>query len=352
VLLSSKEHYLRINNGMDTLTELSLYTGYGGFTLGLRLAGIPVRTVCYVEIDKYRQRLIEARIKDGLLDDAPIWDDARTFDGEPWRGTVDIITAGFPCQPHSVAGQRRGAADERNLWPDTARVIGEVAPRIILLENVPGIISTGYALQVIGDLARMGYDCEWGIVSARDAGANHLRKRWWVLAYTFNCSNKWWKGQDSKEDRIQSNSEKAICPRQPSGASGLQADVANASSAGRPKITRGTFGNEGKDEGWTSKEDNESQCDGESSGKADVADTHNSGGQAFTDGSHRNREEKDEGWKEQPQSMFNRPSWWAVEPELGRVAHGVANRVDRLKALGDGIVPAVVAEFLRRIATR
>jgi len=103
-----------MTNGMDILTELSLYTGYGGFSLGLRLAGLPVKAVCYVEIDRYRQKLIQARIKDGYLDDAPIWDDAKTFNGREWRGVVDIITGGFPCQPHSVAGQRRGEADERN----------------------------------------------------------------------------------------------------------------------------------------------------------------------------------------------------------------------------------------------
>ena len=111
---------------MDSLNELSLFTGYGGFSLGLRLAGVPTRTVGYVEIDKYCQQLIQARIKDGFLDDAPIWPDICAFDGEQCRGVVDIITAGFPCQPHSVAGQRRGEADERNLWPDTLRVIRDV----------------------------------------------------------------------------------------------------------------------------------------------------------------------------------------------------------------------------------
>ena len=126
---------------MDTLTEISLFSGYGGFSLGLRLAGVETQTVCYVEKEPYCQQIIQTRIKDGYLDDAPIWDDITTFDGRPWRGHVDLVTGGFPCPPWSVAGQRRGEADERNLWPDTLRVIREVGPRYVLLENVQGLAS-------------------------------------------------------------------------------------------------------------------------------------------------------------------------------------------------------------------
>ena len=173
-------------------TEMSLFSGYGGFSLGLRLAGLTTRTICYVEWDKYCQQVIQARIGDGHLDDAPIWDDIKSFDGRPWRGTVDILSAGFPCQPHSNAGLRkiaRGLSDDRDLWPDCLRVISEVAPRTgILLENVPGILvgSDGrppYGGTVVGELAEIGYDAEWRVISAADAGAPHLRNRWWLLAY-------------------------------------------------------------------------------------------------------------------------------------------------------------------------
>ena len=179
-------------NDMDIstgkLTEMSLFSGYGGFTLALRLAGLSTRTVCYVEWDKYCQQVIQARIGDGHLDDAPIWDDIKSFDPGPWRGTVDILSAGFPCQPHSNAGLRKGADDDRNLWPDTLRIIGEVGPRLAILENVPGILVGGdgrppYGGTVVGQLAEVGYDAEWRIVSAADAGAPHLRNRWWLLAY-------------------------------------------------------------------------------------------------------------------------------------------------------------------------
>ena len=169
-------------------TEMSLFSGYGGFSLGLRLAGLNTRTICYVEWDKYCQQVIQARIGDGHLDDAPIWDDIKSFDGRPWCGTVDILSAGFPCQPHSNAGLRKGAADDRNLFPDTLRIIGEVGPRLVILENVPGInVGNGgrppYGGTVVGELAEVGYDAEWRVISAADAGAPHLRNRWWLLAY-------------------------------------------------------------------------------------------------------------------------------------------------------------------------
>ena len=165
------------------MNHLSLFTGYGGFDLGLRLANLQIRTVMYVEWERYPQEIIKARIKDGTLDDAPIWADISTLDGSQLRGVVDIITGGFPCQPHSVAGKGQGAGDDRNLWPDTARIIGEVRPRYVLLENVPGIIANRYIGTVLGSLSELGYDTEWGIVSAAEAGALHLRKRWWCLAH-------------------------------------------------------------------------------------------------------------------------------------------------------------------------
>ena len=177
---------------MDIHTELSLFTGYAGFTLGLRLAGINARTVCYVEQDPYCVSVLKARIGEGYLCDAPIWDDVTTFDGKPWRGLVDVITAGFPCQPFSVAGKRKGADDSRNMWPETIRVIREVRPRYALCENVPGLISGdhGYFGRILNDLSQSGYDARWRIVSAADVGAPHLRKRLWILASMVNANKE------------------------------------------------------------------------------------------------------------------------------------------------------------------
>ena len=173
---------------MGAYTVLDCFSGYGGFGLGLRLAypDADFRTVAYIEWDKYCQRVIQARIGDGLLDDAPIWDDIKSFDGGPWRGTVDILSAGFPCQPHSNAGLRKGADDDRNLWPDTLRIVREVGPGLVILENVPGILvgSPPYGGTVVGQLSEAGYDAEWRVISAAEAGAPHLRNRWWLVAHT------------------------------------------------------------------------------------------------------------------------------------------------------------------------
>ena len=171
------------------MNELSLFSGYGGFSLGLRLAGLETRTVGYLEIDGYCQKILQKRMREGFLDDAPIWADIRAFDGTQYRGLVDLVTAGFPCQPHSTAGLRKGADDDRNLWPDTLRIIGEVGSSLVILENVPGINvrpddgRPPYGGTVVGELAEAGYDAEWRVVSAADAGAPHLRNRWWLVAY-------------------------------------------------------------------------------------------------------------------------------------------------------------------------
>jgi DNA (cytosine-5)-methyltransferase 1 len=164
------------------LRALHLCSGYGGFELGLRLAGIPARTVAHVERDAYAAATLVARMADQVLDQAPVWSDLTTFDGAPWRGRVDLITAGFPCQPFSQAGQRRGVDDERWLWADIARIVADVGPRFVLLENVPGLVRLGLP-HVLADLADLGFDAEWGLLSAAAVGAPHRRERIWILAY-------------------------------------------------------------------------------------------------------------------------------------------------------------------------
>ena len=114
------------------MNVLSLFTGYEGFGLGLKLAGVDTRHVGYVEIDPYAQQLIQQRIEDGHLDWAPIITDIKAADFRPMAGLVDLITAGFPCQPHSTAGRRLGEADPRDLWPDTLATISTVAPAYVL----------------------------------------------------------------------------------------------------------------------------------------------------------------------------------------------------------------------------
>lgn len=174
------------------MRELSLFTGAGGGLLGTKLLGW--KAVGYVEWDDYCQQVIAQRIKDGCLDNAPIFGDINTFLSEgyatSYTGMVDVITAGFPCQPFSIAGKQRGADDERNMWPQTAAVIRTVRPRFVLLENVPGLLSHRYFGTILGDLAAMGYDCRWDCVSAAEIGAPHVRERVFIVAYTGDKPNQ------------------------------------------------------------------------------------------------------------------------------------------------------------------
>jgi len=164
------------------MNELALFAGAGGGILGGSLLGW--RTVCAVEIDPYAQRVLLARQRDGILSPFPIWDDVRTFDGHPWAGHVDIVSGGFPCQDISAAGKGAGIDGERSgLWSEFARIIREVRPRFVLVENSPMLTSRGLG-RVLGDLAELGFDAEWGVLGADDAGAPHIRKRIWILAYT------------------------------------------------------------------------------------------------------------------------------------------------------------------------
>lgn len=158
--------------------ELALFAGLGGGILGGLVLGAKV--VCAVENDPYCIEVLLRRQEDGSLPPFPIWDDAKTFDGHPFRGFTDVVTAGFPCQPFSIAGQQQGEDDDRNLWPHTCRIIGEVRPRTVLLENVPGIV--GYLPTILRDLAALGYDAKSALISAAQAGAPHRRNRWWCVA--------------------------------------------------------------------------------------------------------------------------------------------------------------------------
>lgn len=162
------------------LRELALFAGAGGGILGGKLLGW--RTVCAVELDKYAASVLLARQNDGLLSPFPIWDDIRTFDGRQWRGIVDVVSGGFPCQDISAAGKGAGIEGERSgLWVEMARIIDEVRPRFAFVENSPMLTSRGLG-RVLGDLAEMGFDARWGVFSASDIGARHLRERIWIVA--------------------------------------------------------------------------------------------------------------------------------------------------------------------------
>lgn len=162
------------------MNELALFAGAGGGILGGHLLGW--RCVCAVERDPYARDVLVARQNDGCLPAFPIWDDVRTFDGRPWRGVVDVVSGGFPCQDISLAGKGAGIDGERSgLWREMARIIGEVRPRFVFVENSPALVRRGLAV-VLGDLAAMGFDARWGVLGAHHVGAAHHRERLWVVA--------------------------------------------------------------------------------------------------------------------------------------------------------------------------
>ena len=164
----------------STMRELALFAGAGGGILGGKLLGW--RTVCAVEWDAYAASVLVARQNDKTLEPFPIWDNVQTFDGRPWRGRVDVISGGFPCQDISAAGKGAGIDGERSgMWSHMARIVGEVLPRFVYVENSPMLVGRGLA-RVISDLTALGYDCRWGVLGADDVGAPHERKRLWLVA--------------------------------------------------------------------------------------------------------------------------------------------------------------------------
>ena len=165
------------------MRELSLFTGAGGGLLGTHLLGFT--PIGYVEFNDYCQRVIAARIKDGVLPDAPIFSDIRAFNHEGYAtsyyGMVDVITAGFPCPCFSIASAMHGTKSE-NLWPDTMQTIDVVRPKRVLLENSDRVIKGGYILEIAKDLDTLGYGVRWDVISAAEFGADHYRPRSWIIA--------------------------------------------------------------------------------------------------------------------------------------------------------------------------
>ena len=291
----------------STLNELALFAGAGGGILGGILCGF--RTVCAVEHDPYARDVLVARQNDGCLHPFPIWDDVCTFDGTPWRGLVDVVSGGFPCQDISVAGKGAGIDGERSgLWGEMRRIIGEVRPLFVLVENSPALTLRG-GVRVTADLAALGYVGRNGVLGAVHAGANHRRERIWFVA------NPASKRSEQATERQKPHLAVPVVGRETSRG---QAPVAD-SGGGRCGGSRsGQMELAGRAEAISSSET--------------LADTNGAGREeqrcAVADGAEHETAECG--------------GWWESEPDVGRVAHGVAARVDRLRCLGNGQVPAVV----------
>ena len=292
----------------ETLNELALFAGAGGGILGGHLLGW--RTVCAVEWDAYAASVLVARQNDGCLPPFPIWDDVQTFDGRPWRGRVDVVSGGFPCQDISCAGKGAGIDGERSgMWKHMARIIGEVLPQFVFVENSPMLVGRGLGT-VLADLAEMGYDAEWGVVGAHHATAPHKRDRIWVLGRNAN-------GNDvGAVGGIRQGEASATC--------GIREELAHSTSEGLEGIERSQF--EGHGIGFADSSKKMAYSDSQRFAQLhNAAQSTNQGQSAWC---------ATEGWRE--------AEWWASEPDVGRVAHGVAARVDRLRCIGNGQVPAVV----------
>jgi DNA (cytosine-5)-methyltransferase 1 len=209
------------------LNELALFAGGGGGILGGKLLGW--RTVCAVEINAFCARRLMQRQNEGHLPPFPIWDDVCTFAGRPWSGVVDVVSGGFPCQDISAAGTGAGLGGERSgLWVEMARIIGEVRPALCFVENSPMLTSRGLGT-VLGDLAALGYDAEWGVLGAVDVGAPHKRERCWIVAYTSGVDWDAWRTKSTGQQRP---------PRLANGCH----DVGDALCIGQPRHNRGGMG--------------------------------------------------------------------------------------------------------------
>ena len=245
------------------MNELALFAGAGGGILGGHLLGW--RTVCAVEWEAYPASVLCARQNDGLLPPFPIWDDVQTFDGKPWRGIVDVVSGGFPCQDISAAGRGAGIDGERSgMWSHMARVVSEVRPRYVFVENSPILVIRGLE-RVLSDLTKIGYDTKWTVMGADEIGAPHQRDRIWIVGKQ-KMANARGKRCD-KGDKPKLETNKAIWP---TSAISLK-------------------------------------------------------------------------------SSLERYNWknWSTEPDVCRVVNGVADTVDRLKAIGNGQVPLCAATAWR-----
>ncbi len=271
--------------------ELALFAGAGGGILGGKLLGW--NTVCAVEWEPYPASVLCARQNDGLLPPFPIWDNCETFDGKPWRGIVDVVSGGFPCQDISSAGRGAGIDGERSgMWREMARIIREVRPRYAFIENSPMLTVRGLD-RVLCDLAKMGFDARWGVLGAADVGANHQRDRIWIVARNVSNSSLHRCGFGDVQHKCGQLKQKANI-----GNDGSEKLVAYTN---RKRLQKFNFARISKESGWL-------------------------GGQL---------------------ASIGRAGWWASEPNVDRVANGVAARVDRLKAIGNAQVPFCAAEAFR-----
>lgn len=219
---------MALHTSRNDLCGVSLCAGVGGLELGLHIAEPSYRTVCYVEREAFPAATLVARMDDKTLDKAPVWDDVTTFDGAPWRRKVHILTAGYPCQPFSFSGRRKGEDDPRHLWPHVRRIAEELDPEWCFFENVEGHMSLG-AETVFGDLRAMGFTVKAGLFSAAETGASHQRRRLFIVAHSNKIDllheDRNGTGQQLLQDEGRCGSSR-VAVRHREGCSAVDADMA------------------------------------------------------------------------------------------------------------------------------
>jgi len=338
-----------------TENVLSLYAGGGGLDIGFKMAIPAARTVCYIERDIASVAVLAQAIKQGHLDDAPVWSDSRTFDSKRWRGKVDWVIGGFPCQPWSVAGSRAGEKDERWLWDDISSIIRSIRPWGIFLENVPGLI-TGHGIDtILGDLSQMGYDAEWGSVKAASVGANHRRERVFILAYSRGFRWRRWGEENDRrfEQQIQAagslsrDDDSMDDPKHFGWDSckihqGDQKTISDNSQGQKHACKSARAGATANAPKRVGKEKNSKKSPGRRCSSSEAAEF-----PVFPPGPGASA------WK---QILRTYPHYAPAvekttpEPNVRGMANGVAaglHRLDRLRVLGNGVVPAQATYALR-----
>ena len=318
---------------------LDLFSGIGGFSLGLERAGM--ETVAFCEYDKKAQLVLKKH-----WPDVPIFDDVRKLNGKQFEGqTIDLICGGFPCQPFSVAGKQRGEEDDRHLWPEYFRLIQEIRPRWVIGENVAGLINMGLD-QVLSDLESENYSTETFVIPALAVNAPHRRDRVWIVANSGHRS-----GRDGERGIIGGDGKWGF-----QAAVGLSETVAVAGSGEASENVAHPEEHDNRKQGGQADTARADECGREATVRPEserrcenVANSRHGAGKKLRD-----KCGETTGKGQAPSGRLsvegdNRGGWWAVEPELGRVANGIPNRVDRLKQLGNAVVPQVVEAIGRAI---
>lgn len=334
------------------MNGLALCAGYGGLELGIERVFPRSRTVCYVEGEAFAAQHLIKKMEEGSLDVAPIWSNVKTFDGKPWRGKVDWISGGFPCQPYSTAGKQMGEADPRDLWPDFVRIIGEVRPGFLFLENVPNVVRMRLD-SIVLDLDKLGYHASWCVVAASDVGALHRRRRWFLMGVKNDDSHtqcsRWNENKQPSPKRqfdleglcrVVANTENERMGSCFGESCNIQANVSDTISFGSNKI-----GNlETKFKKPSPKVTNRFI-------KSNVCDTHSQGLERPISSKEWGRITGFSGKMEDKWGgCFD--SWWEVEPAMGRLVDGTSNWVDKLRILGNGVVPQQAAYAFQILGER